>query len=173
MLDISPGPVRKGCGCLTLLVAVLFGVPVFGSFVGGQVDAVQVVVVVGLFFLLPLAVTVGLGALVLHRTKTWLEGTVLVRQGVFRASRLDLAQVAEISTDSVPDVGSAEDRRVPILVIRDEVAGVARLRLRTPQGWLPSGQLLALADVIGARQEFRPVADWLRKLATDPQARVW
>lgn len=179
MLDVRR-TTALGCGCVVVPFAFIWTLVVAGTALTGDLDVASMILLIVLFLLLPLGVVFGLMALAVRRTQDWIEGTVLVRQRVFRTTRIDLAEAAEIYTDSLPDVRAERVARVPILVIRDHAAGTVRLPLRTSKGWLPPGQLLALAQAIGqtrrpepARQPVLAVASWLHQLATDPQARVW
>ncbi|MFI6321752.1 hypothetical protein ACIBG8_29760 [Nonomuraea sp. NPDC050556] len=169
-LDAPSTPARFFAGCLTTVVAVFCGFAVAATLLADRADLRQVAVEFALFFVLPVGIVAGLGVLVVRSSKVWLDGHELVRRDLLRTTATDLTEAIDISLESVPDVATTTPGEIPVLVIRDHMGTTFKLRLRNRRGWLPTGQLLALADVIGARTDFRPVADWLRRRAADPEA---
>lgn len=157
---------RAGCGCLAVVVvfsACVAVVTVLAGSSGQGITAGEIVAMIALFGVLPVAITAGLWALVVKRTRTWLEGSYLVRRATLRTTRIELPAVENVYLETLPDVRS--DERIPILVIKDAAKGPVRLPLRSKSGWLPPGQLHALADRIQAGGRHDEVVTEMRHLA--------
>ncbi|NUT11309.1 MAG: hypothetical protein HOQ38_12615 [Nonomuraea sp.] len=101
-----------------------------------------------------------------------LDGGTLRVRGAFRTRRADLTR-ARTWIDSAPAPGGDEPvssrRRVPLLVAQEEGGPRVRVKLHDARGsLLPPHELTALADAIGTGK----TADFLRRLADDPAARL-
>lgn len=160
--------VRAGCGCLAAVVgfyAFIAVVTVIAGAVGEPTGPGQVLATIGLFAVLPVLATALLWWIVLKRTRTWLEGSFLVRRATLRTTRIELPAVEDVYLETLPDVRS--DQRIPVLVIKDAAKGPVRLPLRSARGWLPPVQLHALADRIQAGGRHGDVVGEMRELAED------